>query len=207
MLVRKLDTTELIIASNNQNKINEFLVILKPLGIRVLLARDFNLPEPLETEDTFRGNASLKAQATAKATNLPALSDDSGLMVDALDGKPGVKTADWAFTPKGRDYKLAMKRVWSLLEEKNAPKPRLAKFCSTLCLAWPDGHEEFFTGVVNGQIVWPMRGSIGFGFDPVFIPDGYTQTFGEMNPSIKNRISHRALSLKQFKESCLNVKT
>ncbi|MCY4446125.1 MAG: RdgB/HAM1 family non-canonical purine NTP pyrophosphatase [Rhodobacteraceae bacterium] len=205
MTVRKLDSNEVVLASHNKNKIREFQNILTPYGFILQPIGNLNLPQPLETEDTFVGNAKIKAHAAAQATGLPAISDDSGLVVEALDGQPGVHTADWAQTPHGRDYTVAMKQVWNLLEEKHAPFPRVAQFCSTICLAWPDGHDEIFTGIVDGQIVWPMRGSIGFGFDPVFKPNGYTITFGEMEPAIKNTISHRALSLQQFCDTCLNA--
>jgi len=119
-------------------------------------------------------------------------------MIDALDGAPGVYTADWAETPKGRDFPMAMKKVWDLLEEKNAPEPRTARFCATLCLAWPDGHDEIFEGTIEGRIVWPMRGEHGFGFDPIFLPDGETETFGEMDPERKQAISHRTDAFRQL---------
>ncbi|MDG1971821.1 MAG: non-canonical purine NTP pyrophosphatase, partial [Paracoccaceae bacterium] len=117
---------------------------------------------------------------------------DSGIEVDGLDGAPGVYTADWAETPNGRDFPMAMKKVWDLLEQKNAPHPRSARFVCTLCLAWPDGYDEVFRGEVNGVVGWPMRGAQGFGFDPIFTPDGFDQTFGEMDPAKKHEMSHRA---------------
>ena len=153
---------------------------------------DFGLTEPDETEDTFAGNARIKAHHSAKATGLPALSDDSGIEVDGLDGEPGVHTADWAETPNGRDFTKAMTRTWELLEERLAPFPRTARFRCTLCLAWPDGHDEIFDGRVEGTLVWPMRGGNGFGYDPMFMPDGETETFGEMDPDKKHSMSHRA---------------
>ncbi len=205
MAVRRLEGDRLVLATHNERKVAEFRSILQPFAITVQTCADLNLVEPSESEDTFAGNARIKAHTAARATGIPAVADDSGIEVEALGGKPGVHTADWAGTPTRRDYELAMTRVWNMLENLNAPYPRTARFCSTICLAWPDGHDEIFTGTIRGQIVWPMRGSIGFGFDPVFMPDGYCRTFGEMEPEHKNAISHRALSLKQFCESCLNV--
>ena len=190
--MRKFDGRELVIASHNKGKLREIAELLAPFGVHVTSAGDHGLEEPEETEDTFAGNARIKAHFAAKATGLPALSDDSGIMVDALDGAPGVYTADWAETPNGRDFPMAMEKVWRLLEEKNAPFPRKAAFNSTLCLAWPDGHDEVFEGKVEGQVVWPMRGRQGHGYDPMFQPDGYDITFAEMDIDEKNRISHRA---------------
>ena len=201
--MRKLVTSELIIATHNKNKLQEFQAILQPYGIVTRFAPDMALDLPPETEKTFAGNARIKAHFVARKTQLPAISDDSGIMVADLDNQPGVATADWAETSTGRNYIQAMTRVWELLEQKNSPTPRRAKFCSTICIAWPDGHDEIFEGIVNGQIVWPMRGEIGFGFDPIFMPDGYQITFGEMPRENKNLISHRALSLKAFAENCL----
>lgn len=190
--MRKFSGSKLVIASHNKGKLREIAALLEPFGIEVASAADFGLNEPEETESTFAGNARIKAHFAAKETGLPALSDDSGIMVDALDGAPGVYTADWAETPNGRDFPMAMTKVWTLLEEQNAPEPRTARFCCTLCLAWPDGHDEVFEGTVSGRLVWPMRGDLGFGFDPIFLPDGETQTFGEMDPARKHDMSHRA---------------
>lgn len=134
----------LVVATHNAGKVREMGALLAPYGIETVSAGDLGLPEPAETEETFEGNARIKAHAAAKAAGLPALSDDSGIEVDALDGRPGVHTADWAETGSGRDFKMAMEKVWSLLEEMNAPEPRSARFVSTLCLAWPDGHDEIF---------------------------------------------------------------
>jgi XTP/dITP diphosphohydrolase len=159
----------------------------------VTSAKEHGLPEPEETGTTFVENARIKAHAAAKATGLPALSDDSGIEIDALDGAPGVYTADWAETPSGRDFVMAMTRAmmrWR--SQKMAPEPRTARFCCTLVLAWPDGHDEVFPGTVDGRIVWPMRGQQGHGYDPIFQPDGHDITFGEMDRWEKNRISHRA---------------
>jgi len=191
-VTRKFDGQELVIASHNKGKLREIAALLAPFGVTVTSAADHGLEEPEETEDTFAGNARIKAHFAAKSTGLPALSDDSGIMVDALDGAPGVYTADWAETENGRDFPMAMEKTWSLLEAKNAPLPRTAKFCCTLCLAWPDGHDEVFAGTVEGSLTWPMRGDLGFGYDPIFIPEGFDVTFGEMDPAKKHEMSHRA---------------
>jgi XTP/dITP diphosphohydrolase len=153
-------------------------------------ARDLALIEPAETESTFAGNARIKAHTAAQASGLSALSDDSGIEVAALDGAPGVHTADWAETPAGRDFIVAMTRLRGRLE--GVPEPWSARFCCTLCLAWPDGESEVFDGAVEGRVVWPMRGMNGFGFDPVFVPDGETRSFAEMQPEEKHAIDHRA---------------
>ncbi len=177
--------------------------LLEPFGIEVSSASDHGLPEPEETETTFAGNARIKAHAAVKGSGLPAISDDSGIEVDGLDKAPGVYTADWAETPEGRDFPMAMTRVWNLLEERAAPEPRTARFCCTLCIAWPDGHDEIFEGSVSGRIVWPMRGELGFGFDPVFLPDGEVETFGEMDSAKKHSMSHRADAFTKFVAGCL----
>lgn len=200
--MRRLEGGKLVIASHNAGKIREIGALLAPFGVEVVSAADFGLEEPEETEDTFAGNARIKAHFAATRTGLPALSDDSGITVDALDGAPGVYTADWAETPQGRDFPMAMTKVWDLLESKRAPSPRTAAFNCTLCLAWPDGHDEIFEGKVSGRIVWPMRGAEGFGFDPIFLPDGETETFGEMDPARKHEISHRADAFKKLVAGC-----
>ena len=191
-MTRRFDGDKLVIASHNAGKIREIGALLEPFGVSVVSAGDLGLDEPEETEDNFAGNARIKAHFAAKASGLPALSDDSGITVDALDGQPGVYTADWAETPNGRDFPMAMTKVWTLLEEKNAPEPRTAAFNCTLCLAWPDGHDELFEGIVRGAVSWPMRGDQGFGFDPIFVPNGHSETFGEMDPAKKHEMSHRA---------------
>lgn len=201
-MTRKFTGDKLVIASHNKGKVREIGALLAPFGIEVISAGDLGFEEPEETENTFAGNARIKAHFAARASGFPALSDDSGIMVDALDGAPGVYTADWAETPDGRDYPMAMTKVWQLLEEKDAPSPRKARFNATLCLAWPDGHDEVFEGQVFGQIVWPMRGENGFGFDPVFLPDGKSQTFGEMDPAEKHAMSHRAIAFAKMVEAC-----
>ena len=162
------------------------------------------LPEPEETESTFVGNARIKAHAAAKATGLPALSDDSGIEVEALNNQPGVYTADWAETPDGRDFLMAMTKTHHLLEQHGAQHPRRARFCATLVLAWPDGHDEVFPGIVNGTLVWPVRGALGHGYDPMFQPDGYDMTFAEMGADQKNRISHRAKAFTKLISGCFD---
>ena len=201
-MTRMFDDDRLVIASHNKGKIREIGALLAPFGVSVVSAGELGLDEPEETEDTFAGNARIKAHYAAKESGLPALSDDSGIMVDALEGAPGVYTADWAETGKGRDFVMAMTKVWTLLEDRDAPEPRTAHFNATLCLAWPDGHDELFEGRVSGRIVWPMRGDKGFGFDPVFQPDGKTQTFAEMDPAEKHAMSHRAVAFAKLVEGC-----
>lgn len=194
----------LVIASHNQGKIREIGALVAPYGIAVVSAKELGLDEPAETETSFAGNARIKAHAAAAASGLPALSDDSGIMVDALDGAPGVFTADWAETPGGRDYPMAMTRVWTRLEEMGAPEPRIAHFCCTLCVAWPDRADMLFEGRASGRLVWPMRGALGFGFDPIFLPDGEAETFGEMDPARKHAISHRAAAFAKLKAGLLD---
>lgn len=193
---------KLVLASHNKGKLAEIAALLAPYGVSVVSAGDFGLAEPAETEDTFAGNARIKAHFAARATGLPALSDDSGIMVDALDGAPGVYTADWAETPKGRDFTMAMTRVWDEVTAKGPGAPRSAAFHSTLCLAWPDGSDQLFSGKVDGTLVWPTRGDRGFGFDPMFQPLGYDVTFAEMDPEEKHRISHRAAAFAKFVAAC-----
>ena len=190
--MRKFLGDTLLVATHNQGKLEEIADLLSGFGINVTSAKEHNLPEPEETGTTFVENARTKAHAAAKATGLPSLSDDSGIAIDALNGAPGVYTADWAETPNGRDFIMAMERTNRELEEVSAPYPRTAQFCCTLVLAWPDGHDEVFPGVMPGQLVWPMRGEQGHGYDPIFQPDGYDITFGEMDRWEKNKISHRA---------------
>ena len=196
--MRKFAEKQLLVATHNKGKLEEIADLLSPYGITVTSAADHNLPEPEETETTFVGNARIKAHAAAKATGLPALSDDSGITIDALNGAPGVYTADWAETETGRDFVMAMTRAWDELEAVNAPYPRTAQFRCTFVLAWPDGHDEVFEGAMPGQLVWPMRGDQGHGYDPIFQPDGYDITFGEMDRWEKNKISHRARAFEQL---------
>ena len=199
---RRFEGALLVLATHNAGKVREIAALMEPLGIETVSAGALGLAEPDETESTFAGNARIKAHAAAKGSGLPALSDDSGIMVDALGGAPGVYTADWAATPTGRDYLLAMTEVWTRLEKRNAPFPRRAKFCATLCLAWPDGHDEVFEGEVQGSLRWPPSGSFGFGFDPIFVPDGYDISFGDMDPDQKHRISHRAVAFAKLMDAC-----
>lgn len=203
--MRLLTGGQLVIASHNKGKLVEIRELLQPIGIIISSVADYGLAEPVETEDNFAGNARLKAHFAARETGLPALSDDSGIVVDALGGAPGVYTADWAETPNGRDFPMAMTKVWDMLEEKSAPEPRTARFVCMLCLAWPDGDDRLFEGVVEGRIVWPMRGENGFGFDPVFLPTGKTQTFGEMDPIEKHLMSHRASAFEKLVASVFHA--
>lgn len=189
---RRFDGDRLVVATHNAGKLDEMRALFAPRGITVVGAAEMGLPEPAETEDSFVGNARIKARAAMAATGLPVLADDSGITVDGLGGAPGVYTADWAETPKGRDFVQAMSRTWAELDARAVPEPRTAQFRATLLMLWPDGHEEVFEGVAPGRVVWPMRGALGHGYDPMFVPDGHRQTFAEMPAEEKNRISHRA---------------
>ena len=186
----------LVIATHNEGKRREIAALLAPFGAEAVAAAALGLPEPEETEDSFAGNARIKAHAAARATGLPALADDSGLEVDGLGGAPGVRTADWAETPQGRDFALAMRRV-----EESLPSgaPRTARFRAALCLAWPDGTDMVFEGAAEGRLVWPPRGERGFGYDPMFAPSGHERTFGEMAPEEKAPLTHRAAAFAGLK--------
>ena len=201
-MTRQFSGDRLVIATHNNGKLEEFSALLAPLNITCVSAGQLGLPEPDETETTFIGNARIKAKAAAMATGLPTLADDSGLTVDALDGAPGVYTADWAVTPQGRDFVVAMGKTQALLDAANAPYPRTAQFRCTLLLYWPDGHEEVFEGVAAGQLVWPRRGADGHGYDPMFQPDGYAITFAEMDAALKNNISHRGKAVDLMLKAC-----
>ncbi len=190
--MRRFDGSTLLVATHNAGKLSEIGMMLEPFSISVVGAAEKGLPEPDETGTTFVENARIKAHAASQATGLPALSDDSGIEIDALGGAPGVYTADWAETPTGRDFVVAMNRTREAIESKGVAPPWKARFCCTFVLAWPDGHDEVFEGKMEGQVVWPMRGHLGHGYDPIFQPEGFDQTFGEMEPVIKNKISHRA---------------
>jgi XTP/dITP diphosphohydrolase len=214
--MRKLDTRTIVVASHNAGKIREIRDLIGPLGFAAKSAADLKFEEPDETGTTYEENARIKALASAMASGLPALSDDSGLAVDALDGAPGVYTANWAEREDGsRDFGMAMEKVEKALTEKGATTPdrRTARFVSVLCLAWPDGHTETFRGEVEGHLVWPPRGTQGFGYDPVFQPDGYDVTFGEMpaeqkhgwKPGNDKALSHRARAFKLFVETGLDA--
>ena len=200
---RVLREARLVVASHNAGKVREIGELLRPLGVGTVSAADLGLPEPDETETTFEGNARLKALAAARASGLPALADDSGLTVAALGGAPGICSARWAETPEGRDFGHAMKTVWRKLEAAGAPEPRRAVFVCALTLAWPDGHDETFLGTCAGRLVWPPRGDRGFGYDPVFMPEGHEITFGEMEPEKKHTISHRADAFRRLVAACL----
>lgn len=200
--MRRFADKKLLVATHNAGKLEEISDLLQPYGIETTSSGQLGLPEPLETESSFVGNARIKAHSGVKASGLPALADDSGITIDGLDGAPGVYTADWAETPNGRDFPMAMSKTWEKLETVGAPYPRTAQFRCTLVLAWPDGHDEVFEGVMPGQIVWPMRGDLGHGYDPIFQPDGYTITFGEMDRWEKNKISHRADAFRKLIAGC-----
>lgn len=202
--MRKFTDKTLLVATHNAGKLEEFQQILTPFGITVTSAREHDLAEPEETGTTFLENARLKAHAAAQATGLPALADDSGLEVAALGGAPGVYTADWAETPTGRDFVMAMEKTHAALFAKAAPEPWHARFCCTLVLAWPDGHEEVFEGYANGQLVWPRRGQDGHGYDPMFQPEGETRTFAEMTSEEKNARSHRGAAIAALLEGCFS---
>ena len=201
-MTRRFDDSRILVATHNAGKLEEMQQLFAPYGVDVVGAAEMNLPEPEETEDSFLGNARIKARAAVAATGLPALADDSGIEVEALGGQPGVFTANWAETPNGRDFIHAMTLTHEKLESVQAPHPRRASFRATLVLAWPDGHEEVFEGKVDGTLVWPFRGQTGHGYDPMFKPDGYALTFAEMDPAEKNRISHRADAFTKLIAGC-----
>jgi XTP/dITP diphosphohydrolase len=202
-MTRRLTESRLVVATGSAGKLEEMRALLAPRGIAITSHRDHGLADPEETEDSFLGNAGIKAHAAARALGVPALADDSGIEVEALGGAPGVWTADWAETPTGRDFLVAMTRTHEALLAAGAPEPWAARFVSVLVLAWPDGHEESFAGRVEGRVVWPPRGALGHGYDPVFVPEGETRTFAEMTAEEKNRLSHRGRSIRAFKAACL----
>jgi XTP/dITP diphosphohydrolase len=185
---------KIVIATHNPGKLREIAALIEPLGIECVGAEELRLPEPEEIGNTFLDNADLKARQAADLTGLVALGDDSGLVVDALNGLPGIFSARWAEDAEGnRDWMRAMERVWSELEAAGPHASRDAHFACALSLAWPnDGMVESFEGRVDGKLVWPPRGDKGFGYDPMFVPAGYDQTFGEMDGQEKHEISHRA---------------
>ena len=206
---RKL-TGPVVIATHNPGKLAEMRDLLTPYGITAQSAGELNLPEPEETGKTFAANARIKAMAAAKATGQVAFADDSGLVVDALGGKPGIHSARWAGPNK--DFRFAMNRIQTLLIERGAklPEQRRAHFIAALCLAWPDGHTEEFEGRVDGVAVWPPRGDAGFGYDPLFLPDGFDRTFGQMSaiekhglPPNGKGLSHRARAFVMLADACL----
>ena len=194
---RKLGSGRLVIATHNAGKLREIAALLAPYGLDCLSAGSLGLPEPAETGKTFVENALLKARAAAESSGLPALADDSGLAVDALGGRPGVYTADWAERQwfegePGRDWYMAMGKVEGMLQHLGADTPRDAAFHCVLALAWPDGDHAVYEGKAAGTLTWPPRGTLGFGYDPVFVPAGHAQTFAELAPEQKHGISHRA---------------
>ena len=207
--IRKLVPGKLVIASHNEGKVREIRDLLAPFGIEPISAASLDLPEPEETGTTFVANAELKAMQAADLSGLPALADDSGLCVDALGGEPGIFSARWglpdpgipALTPEegeGRDFDRAMRRVNTLLDALPEGTSRAAHFVCALALAWPDGHVEWFEGRVDGTLIWPPRGDRGFGYDPMFVPEGHDRSFGEMNPAAKHAMSHRADAFAQL---------
>lgn len=198
---RKLVQGPLVIASHNFGKVREIKRLLSPYGIEPISAAELNLPVPDEYEKSFMGNSAVKAKAAAAGSGMPALADDSGMEVTALGGQPGVHTADWAETPDGRDFYLAMERVRRELE-KSGTSDRSARFVCCLCLAWPDGHLESFLGEIEGSLTFPPRGTMGFGFDPIFVPRGYDRTFAELDPEAKHAISHRAEAFRKLVAAC-----
>jgi XTP/dITP diphosphohydrolase len=219
-MARRFTDDMLVIASHNPGKIREIAALLAPYAARFPSAGEFGLTDPEETGETFRANAELKALHAAQGSGRPALADDSGLVVPALGGEPGIRSARWAELPDGRrDFRAAMEKVEARLaaldgapmepaREADTPAAgevgpaRTAHFVCALCLAWPDGLCETVEGYVHGRLVWPPRGDRGFGYDPIFVPNGYDITFGEMDPEEKHRISHRADAFRQLTARC-----
>ena len=195
--MRRLGSETLVIATHNAGKLKEIGALLAPYGVQCISAGSLGLPEPAETGKTFSENALIKARAAAESSGLPALADDSGLCVTALGNAPGVYTADWAERQwfegePGRDWYMAMGKVEGLLCEKGAETDRSCWFACVLAIAWPDGTSVVYEGRANGHFTWPPRGTMGFGYDPVFVPEGASRTFAELDPEEKHRISHRA---------------
>lgn len=214
--MRQLEDRKIVVASHNAGKLREFADLMAPFGFDARSAKEFDLPEPEETGTTFEENAYIKAYAAAHATGLPALSDDSGLCIDALGGQPGVYTANWAELPDGtRDFTMAMQRAEVAMQEVGATSAdaRTGRFVAVICIAWPDGHAEYFRGEIEGHLVWPPRGAKGFGYDPVFVPDGHDLSFGEMTaaekhgwkPGQEKALSHRARAFQKFARAMLGA--
>ncbi len=196
-MTRKLGSGSLVIATHNTGKLKEISALLEPHGLNCISAGSLGLPEPAETGKTFVENALIKARSASEASGMVALADDSGLSVDALGGRPGVYTADWAERQwfegePGRDWYMAMGKVEGLLTENGPDTPRDAAFHCVLALVWPDGEHAVYEGLAPGSLSWPPRGTMGFGYDPVFVPEGSELTFAELDPEQKHRISHRA---------------
>jgi XTP/dITP diphosphohydrolase len=197
MIARLVPGDKLVLASHNKGKLAEFRDFLAPLGVGLVSSGELGVPEPEETGDTFAANAQLKAEVTARAVGLPALADDSGIEIEALGGAPGIYSARWA--GESRDFSAAMARVEKELREKGAlATPPRANFICVLCLATPGGDVEFYEGKVFGHLSFPPRGTKGFGYDPIFVPDGHAITFGEMDTGLKHQISHRAIAFQAF---------
>jgi XTP/dITP diphosphohydrolase len=206
-------TGRLVIATHNAGKLKEMRELLEPFNVAAVAAGTLGLPEPDETGSSFRANARIKADAAAQASGLAAFADDSGLVVDALDGAPGIHSARWA--GENRDFRHAMEKVEGMLRERDAfdPASRRAHFVSALCVSWPDGHREEFEATVDGSLVWPPRGDKGFGYDPIFLPEGEALTFGEMSSEDKHGLpprgrglSHRARAFLKLAEACLGAR-
>jgi len=215
-VTKRLEPGALVLATHNAGKLAEIRDLIGPFGFEVRSAAELGLPEPAETGTTFEDNAKIKAMAAMTATGLPALADDSGLCVDALAGDPGIHTADWAETGEGtRDFAMAMRTVEEKLQATGAatPQQRGARFVAVLCLCRPDGTCDFFRGEAPGHLIWPPRGDDGFGYDPIFVPDGHDRTFGEMSaqekhgwtPGQDTALSHRARAFKLFAHDCLGI--
>jgi XTP/dITP diphosphohydrolase len=209
--MHRLIKGRLVIATHNPGKLAEMRELLAPHGVEAVSAGDLGLAEPEETGGSFAANARIKASAAAKAAALPAFADDSGIVVDALDGAPGIYSARWA--GENKDFTAAMSRIERLLQERGATREqqRSAHFVSALCVAWPDGHLEEVEARVDGTLVWPPRGTAGFGYDPMFLPDGHSRTFGEMSsiekhglPPLGKGLSHRARAFVKLAEICLD---
>lgn len=203
---RTLVTDKLVVASHNHGKIIEIKDLVEPFGIKTVSSHELNLLEPEETGLTYRDNAELKAIYSARKSLLPALADDSGLSVDILDGDPGIYSARWA--GENKDFSIAIQRVKeAILEKGKSLEKQKAKFICALSLCWPDGHCETFQGEVLGKLTFPPRGKKGFGYDPIFVPDGFEITFGEMDPNKKHSMSHRSHAFRQLIDNCFERKT
>lgn len=196
---RRFSGERLVLATHNPGKVRELNELVAPFGVAAISAGELGLPEPVEDGDTFVANALIKAHAAAGGSGLPALADDSGLVVPALDGDPGIYSARWAGPDK--DFSLAMQKVELALEARGGDD-RAAYFICVLALAWPDGHVEHFEGRVHGHLAWPPRGDGGFGYDPMFVPEGHDLTFGEIEPATKDGMSHRAVAFRCLIDAC-----
>jgi len=205
-MARRLTGEKLVVASHNPGKVREINDLIMPFGLAAVSAGELGLPEPEETGTTFRANAELKARSAADAAGLPALADDSGLAVDVLDGEPGIYSARWA--GPGKDFGVAMEKVRdAIVRAGAAPEGQPARFVCALSLCWPDGHCETFQGTVEGSLTFPPRGTKGFGYDPIFVPDGHEIAFGEMAPEKKHAMSHRADAFAQLVAACFDQQT